>query len=510
MAFTPNIPGSSTAGAALPGLAINALGTVGGDVASQGLVRTIYDYNPYAILTYVMKRHDGYVSDFRLLLKSWGMTRGVDAPTTGHYEEDWQFDPVKINAVITPAGGAGQNAVLELHSDMMYNASQTANGVAVLSSRIEAGKIIEFGLNVKAIVVSKNTTTNPHRITVRPLSTTGNLATVGVLTGGASYAVHTNAHAEGTALPKGNIPRITKYTNTFQIVKVGGGVTGSELTNKLFVDFQSTEFNGTIFGKISDNMMVEFERDCGGALLFGSAIDNVTTFVDSVGLDLPVAGTEGAIDFARLYGHTPTYTIGSYAMVDFDAVARIYRMEQVAARTLLCLQGFDLFAEVENLLYSENVENRAPMLMKTFASQTQTPEEYSTPFEDASFSFYVGFKAVHKSGYTWAFKSMTEFNDARGTALSTYNYTNRQIIAPIGYRPDSKTGKPAFLFGYEYKSLNGYSREVNIGRFGGVGPGGNIAMVPCTSPTDYLYAGMLSEIAFHGACPNQIVYQIPV
>lgn len=498
-------PGDATAS---QGLYPSNVGTVGSHIASEQIVSTLYNYNPFAIIRTVFQRHQNKISDFRFLLKAFGMTRAVDAPTTGHYEEDWLVNTLKLGTTHTATSGAGTSVIIGLHADSMYDASQTASSSAVKSSAVEVGHILQFADGVKGRVISKNTGTDPHRITIRPLKTTDEIASP---TSGDEVAIVTNAFAEGTGIPNGWMPRISQYTNTFQIVKEGGGTTGSNLSNQLFVEFTDAG-DGSLWGKININMMARFERWVNGALLFGSQIDNIQTFVSDLGIDADVKGTEGFDDFTATYGHTLQYTVGAFSLADFDACGKVMQQERIGTRNLMTLDGYDIFTETENLLSDALRYDITPFLMKNAATQAGVPEADWQPFENQDFEFYVGFKGLHKNGFSYGFKQVNEFNDVTGLGNSAYNYSQRRIVAPIlGTSRDTKTGKNGFMWGYEYKALNGYSREEAFGQLAGIGVAGvgPYRFLPAVSVNDYMQAGILAEIGFHGACPNQVFRIIP-
>jgi hypothetical protein len=509
IAGTPAGFNAATGSNALPGAINSPMSGTGGAVGSQAAVKTIYDYNPYSILTQVFQRHDNmrhsYV--FRFLLEAMGMSRGVNAPVTGHYEEDRQEQVLKLNAVITPAAGAGLTAVVELHTDNMYAWSGvTANSAAIQASAVRINDVLLLGNGVRAIVTAKNTATNPHRLTIKPLKAAQNLATVGVLTTNVGYMIFTNAWGEGSGLPESRLPRIFKYTNTFQIIKDGYGATGTSATDRLFAEFVNTDDN-TIVGVMKRDTMFRFERFVSNALLFGDTIDNHTVFNSNLGVDTPVGGTEGALAFVTGYGHIPTYTLGSYGIADFDVLARILTQEQSSSANVFQMMGFNVFQVIENALYTINAGATQPLFLKQFSMDLGVDVASWQPFEDANFQLYVGFKSVHKSGYNFGFKLMPEFTDVTLGGSSAYNYTNTVVSMPTGTTKNTE-GKSVMTWGYEYKQEGSYSRRAVFGQFAGVGSN-TFSNIVASGPNDLLNAGILAEVAFHGACPNLGIIQTP-
>ncbi len=500
----------ATGSNALPGALNSPMSGTGGAIGGQAAVKTIYDYNPYSILSQVFQRHDNprhsYV--FRFLLEAMGMSRGVNAPVTGHYEEDRAEQVLKFNAIITAAVGAGATAIVELHADNMYSwTGVTANSAAIQASAVRVNDIILLGNGVRAIVTLKNTATNPHRLTIKPLKAAQNLATAGVITTNTSYMIFTNAWGEGSALPESRLPRIFKYTNVFQIIKEGYGATGTSATDRLFAEFVNTEDN-TIVGVMKRDTMFRFERSVSNALLFGDVIDNHTVFNATLGYDTPVGGTEGALSFVTSFGHIPTYTLGSYTLADFDVLARILTQEQSSSANVFQMMGFNVFQIIENALYNINAGATQPLFLKQFSADLGVDVASWQPFEDANFSLYVGFKAVHKSGYNFGFKLMPEFTDPTLGGSSAYAYTNTVVSMPTGTRKNTE-GKAVMQWGYEYKQEGSYSRRAAFGTYAGVGAN-NFMNIQASGPNDLMNAGMLAEVTFHGACPNLGIIQTPV
>lgn len=511
MPYTPTIAGAehanAGAAAALTGLYPSNVGSVGSSYVSETFTGTLYDFDPYAIMTLIHERHMR-VSDFRFILKALGMSRGVKAPTTGHYERDWHYNAIKLGTTITASAGAGTSVVIALHADAMFAGGMSASASTVKNSDIKVGDILEFADGIQGYVSAKNTSTDPHRITVAPLDSTTEIASP---TSGDLVAIVTNAFTEGSGLPQGRFPRISLYTNVFHIVKASAGVTGSNLTNSLFVQFPGTPAGSSIWNVVTEDMMAEFERVANGALLFGQLTDNVEIFNSNLEIDVPLKTTQGMLSWATDFGHTQLYTVGSYSLADFDAIGRTMTQERCPDRTFMTLDGYEIFIETENLLKDELGSDITPFLMKQIGMANGMPMDNFQPFENSDFDFYVGFKGVRKGGYQFAFKQLHEFSDVQGVGATGYNQPHWRVCVPIGStRTNKADGSKGFAWGYEYKELNGYNREVVFGNIAGIGVAGTNGFVPQpVHANDYMQNGIVGEIAFHGACPNQSYIQKP-
>lgn len=511
MPFTPAAPGlvhPPAANQAMTGLNPANVGSTGGQIATQKTVSTLYDYSPFAIWRNVIERHER-IPDFRIMLAALGFSEGAEAPTIGHYERDWHNNTIKFGSIVTASTGPGTNVVVALDASVMFNASATVNGVAQSSSDVREGDLILLANGSMARVHLKDTSFTPHRLTLRPLQTTQDLATTVVA--GTDYFVATNAFAEGTGLPTGRIPRLYKYTNTFQIVKEGFGATGSEASNRLFVNFTGGADGDTILGVLSSDAVRDFERKAGNALLFSNTSNNVTIFNPNVGFDVPVNTTEGLLPWAVGNGHQSIITIATYSLDDFYAAARIHSSEGTGTSEYLCLDGFDMYVATEKLLLNQIGDDLTPLYLNQKFGAPSVAGEGMQPFNAGDFSFSAGFRAARVAGDTYLFKRLHQFSSFTEGGNPTYNYNSWRVIMPLGMTKDRKTNKPTFMIGYRYKATGGYSREVQVGEYGGIGTNGIPVVRPLgpVNDIDMVRAGMLTEIGFHGTTPNNVIVQKP-
>lgn len=505
MAFTPSIVSDP---AALGPLSTTP-GSVGGNFLTQKYIVTQYDYNPFAILNYVIQRHQNKFSDFRMLLKMFGFTRGVDAPVTGHYEQDWWQHAIKVAAVTQASTGVGTTVIFTLHADSMYAPGMTVSGSAKQASEVRVGDIIEFGSHKNARVMQVNTSVSPHAISVKPDAA---VDLAGAILANTAYMKVTSAFAEASDLPTGLTPRVFKYTNKFQIVKDAQYTSGSELTNRTFVNFtQLGQGNGPLFAELAPQAMTRFEQNINGALLFGQDLTGLTELNTPAGYDVDIRTTEGILRFGLTAGHDNTYTPGSLGFTGFNTIGKLYYQERAGVSALMPIMGYDLFAEIQLLLQTQLANDQHVFLMKELAARNpEVTSDDLQPFSNKDYDFYVGFKALHYNGMTYYFKLLHEFNSAHGGGLATYDYPKWAVFLPMGMTRDIRSGKDGFMAGYEYKELGGYSRENIVGQYGGVGVAGSGGYMPMpVHGGDWGAAGMVSEIAFHGACPNQVVVLHP-
>lgn len=478
---------------------------VGGDVQSQQVITTYDIYAPNELIQ-VFERHD-HQPGLRLMLKAMGFSRGTFKPTVGHWEYTWRENLFHLGSVVTPAVGAGDSATVAISADAMYDASQTANGSAVKASYPIVGEIIYLPDGTAARIESKDTTTDPHQFVITPIQATMDISSNLIVD--EKYSMPTNAWGESTGLPTGRTPRVVKYQNDFQIIKEVAGVSGSELTNKAY-------FNplpgrpGSFYLKTEQDMLWRFEGKCNGALLLGQLSDNITEFSSELGIDVPVNTTEGVYHFVEDNGNTEIYTPGSMALDDFDAVSATFETERIGTRYVVGWMGYSVYNEIENLILESLNNDTAALLTKDLLNYDEgvMPYDGFQPREPQDFAMKIAFRALQKGRFTYGFKMLHEFNYAKGVGSSDYDFTQRAIFTPIGFTKDPIEGGRGCFIGYEFKALDGYSRETVPAQI--VGAGANATyQVLVSDQFDRRKTAMVSEISFHGACPNQCVIMKP-
>jgi hypothetical protein len=500
MGYTP------TLGTRPEDLGVNQFSPTGG-AGSQTEYNTVYD-RPIPEMTTVFTRHVGYFG-FSTMLKSMGFSRGKATPTTGHYEQPWQEDLFTVNAIITAAAGAGNDIVVEITAGSMYDTSQTVNGVATQTSYPIVTDVIECYDGVQARITAKNTAVTPHRFTLTPLKAADNLDTSVLVA--EPYHIVTNLHGEGTGLPATRAPRVIKWDNTFGIVKSAFKSSGTEWTNLVY--FEPTPgATDSVNVMVEKNTLYHFERGRDGLLLFGQQADNITEFASELGVDVAISGSEGFVPFAKTNGTIDTYTLGSYGLADLDSAGNILEDERATqSNDLMCWDGTDITTETENAFQQVLVNNLVPFVNKMIPGYAQySAEQFASKDEAIDWQLNLGFTAARKRGFNFIFKKLPVFSDIRRAGAAGYKYKNTRIICPLDSVTNRATNEDTPMVGYEYKSLNGYSREMVLGELAGVGVA-NTGRFPWQAVNQYdvHQMGLVCEIAGHWACGNKIVYQEP-
>lgn len=483
----------------------NAYSNVGGGVANQAAISQYEAYKPNELVQ-LFERH-GHGPSFRMMLRACGFTRGSINPTVGHYEAPWKKSLVTFDLIVNPSAGAGTSVTVRLAASNMFDTQLTVGGVAAQGSYPVKGQHVRFKDGVTARIDQKITTGAQHQLVLTPLDTTVDLA-ASVLVD-EPYFLSTNSHAEGSDLPPGRVPRVFKYTNDFQIVKESWGSTGSDLTNLIYWDVLPG-MQGPMYMRVQYDALYRFEEQFDGALIWGEQINNVTEFVPFLGHDVPVSGTEGLIRFGLTNGNNDTYTTGAYALDDFTDLARYYKRERIGTKDLCCLQGMEIQNEVQNVLSGELSGDLAALMTKKLLYGPDIFGDGVERKDPNDFALNYGFRAIKRDNFTFFFYSNDVFDESIGAGAAGYDHPGWQLVVPVGYSEDKKNKTTMPTMGYEYKELNGYSREQVIGSFAGVGVAGTTAFTGRASmASDAMQSGVVSEIAYHGTCGNHVSIQRP-
>ena len=247
-------------------------------------------------------------------------------------------------------------------------------------------------------------------------------------------------------------------------------------------------------------------------LVFGQAINNVTVFNPELQHDVAVSGTEGLKEFGVTNGFTNPYVVGAYGLSDFDEVALYYELERIGTNRIMALEGIALYQETENALQTLLNADISAQLTEDYlfydgVMDVNDEFQWKSP-RDLSIS--IGFKGIHKSGYDFGLFKNHVFNDKVGAGAAGYSYRNWSMMFPVGMLMNKNSGTEQPTVGYEYKALNGYSREMVIADISGIGVAGTGGYRPvAVNQFDIHKTGMVSEIATHNTCGNHIVIQRP-
>ena len=483
----------------------------GGNQLTAQEFYNVYD-RPPAEMTALFARHGANVP-FSVWLRGLGFSRGSDTPTTGHYELSWNVATITVNDIITASAGAGNAMVIELTAATdMYDAGATSGGSSIQASYPVKGDVFEHPDGTQIWVVSKDKTVNPHRLTIKPLDDSVDLDAV-IMDNDELISLH-NLWGEGDGLPEGRVPRIMKYTNTFALTKHAVHITGTELSNAVYHETSVGDPGSarqSIYQLLKMEDLERFERSRGYGLLLGKQTSGLSQLVTETNLDTDIPGTEGLVPFGLTYGFNDTYTVGSYAVTDFDTIAdRVMDQRSLSTGQMYTLDGRDITFETENVMNTYFQNDLTPFINNIMDNTGGSLQGFQEILDQADGTVGLGYSVIRKGGIVFHMKKLDEFSDAKGGGHDDFEYKNYRVALPLGFTTDLKTDVARPMMGYEYKASGPYSREYVWGEIAGAGAGGNNSPFGQASHQyDNLTRFMISEYAGHWAVGNAIVVQSP-
>lgn len=474
------------------------------------------DYaRPLPELTDLFMRHMSYLG-FRMYLKTLGFTKGVSTQTVGHYEQPWNDQTFTVGSIITPSAGVGTGVVIALDTTDMYAAGATVSSSARKTSRPRVYDVVVLADGTNAQITAKTVSTDPHRITITPLSPSVDL--VDKIVAGESYFISHNLFPEGSGLPETVATRTFRYTNTFATIKEAVKITGTELTNSIYHEQPGGVAPGkSIVHSLDFSAVERFENAIGNLYLHGQQATNLSAVMTQFNnIDTTISGTEGFVEFAQTAGNDVDYTTGAFETADLQALADVYYNNRASlSGNILGFVGKELGDDIENAYttiidaggYTQNMDRIVVDEMKPMLSAAMSN---NMDYKSGDLTIAFGYRAIRTSNMTFHLKNLGEFADAQNAGGSIYQHRKWGIWAPYSFYTDKNGGGQMGSIGYHYKSLDGYSRDVRMGKFGGAGTAGEGSQYGApVHEYDYGQSFMIHEGAFHIACGNAVTMMKP-
>lgn len=477
----------------------NLINTGNADVL---LTQTDFLRNNPQMLNEFFNTYVGY-TPFAAKLRALGMAKSmaVQQPITEHYFQGREKHSFTIGAIITAAVNPGDPIVIGVHANDMRSIVGD-DGVTRRFSRPRKGEKIIFADRKVYKITAKDKTTNPHRLTIKPVSTTtGTLAGVTVA---AKAVILAPTGAEATGQPESLENTYGKYQNRFTIVKETSLTSGTAMTTTSPLKGINGQ-PGYWYLKDIEAADARHEKNKSKILLFDQLGNgNVQDYSPDFDDNFPDSGTEGFLQAATTMGQSFTYPdIDSYDMDEFDDVAAYYRSQMIASNDVMVWQGYTVGSKVENLL----VDFLADKSFTNYVTNSFMKNTLSS-FQDEGYSaddmfVSLGFRGLRKNNTNFLFGYLNELNDSEAGAALGYDYW--QFFMPFGLTRDAKTKAALPYIGYEYRGQDngGYSRENEIWKTGGAG------QIQKTDQYDVMRSFLRSEILLHVANGDLIIVNKP-
>ena len=268
-------------------------------------------------------------------------------------------------------------------------------------------------------------------------------------------AIIGNVHAQGTDQPsKFYQPDVRRFSNPYMITKETYQVNGSQATNIGWVNVGNGDYRWYVKGEMDTRKRFMNQREM--MLLFGQTPRdiNADSHTPAAGGDITIdggkiAGSEGYFQALNRRGITATVSggaQGSFAdMSDIDGIILELDKEGSPAE----------YAMYVNRGVSLDIDD---MLAQGIATQVTAglPGQFGAFNNDADMAVKLGFKSFTRGGYTFHKHDWKLLNDPTLGAISDV----KGAMVPLANVVDAKSGTKAPALQMNYKSTNGYDRDV--------------------------------------------------
>jgi hypothetical protein len=425
-----------------------------------------------------------------VLLDLMGQKGIVSGAENGHYEASRRSNLVKFGGYIS-GGAAGQPAVYTISPDSVFTFTPPGSSNAVAGCTIAEGDEIELKVagRPKVRVQNIDFSFTPARVTLAP--GVGGTSILTSLVVGENYAITGNAFADATGIPAAKAERIFKYSNTFQLVKHSAATSGRGAATQPYFNALGGQ-ETPMFERALKLALANHEEEVAKVFYTGKQITNITSPANNfVNYSMPVTGTEGLIPYMENYAQQDTYPIGFYTIENLLDVTSYLEGERPHSRNYMVIQGFQAGAETWRGISD---------FAQGFSASGL--EVITTSGETISLQNINTVSNMPGTKFSFAFYTEELFSDSKGLGAAGYPYKNLNLFLPMGQTTDAVTTNPTSMVGYDVMGFAGYVRENVIQKLDGSG-----YTNMTTLANDFHQSWIMSDIAGHFACANQMVIQ---
>lgn len=404
-----------------------------------------YDLNMRKFYPEMVARYGDQGAEFIGMMMALGWESTIDVATLEHFEDDWIWTSFKVDA--HAAGSTGANVTLTINSD-----SIDADGTFYPAVK----DVIEFpnkdtnGDPIQGYILSSTSTT----ITLRPLKTTWAIPAVSA---GQTLIVVTNGNSEGSGQPDPKRRGAYLYTNKFAIGKASVEGTGSEMTDKAWIDEYAGKKVGSYFD-VATSLDLDYRmaQNIQGWFLGGQEIDNTVLDPDN---NKPVKWTQGL--FPRMNEVAIQHPYIDFDVTDFDEIERGLSKVYAGVFTAF-MPAIELDIAVENALKSYMDYNNNSYLVKAANDELFSGDE--------GLAMSVKFSYVEKARRKFAIKRFSTLHNPQTYGADGYDYPTRGVMFPLRSKNTVtlRNGQRAQIptMRVVYKALGSYSRKMEVFKTG--------------------------------------------
>jgi hypothetical protein len=464
-------------GHAEAGVALATTGAVTG-IYNESYVSS-YDLNLRKIYPEMVQRYGDQGAEFIGMMMAMGWESTTDVPTLEHFEDDWIWDSFKVEG--NTAGAAGASKTLTISSDSI---DAQGNFYPAPKDIVEFPNKDSVGNPIQAYITSVTSTT----ITLKPLKAAWSIPAV---SSNQTLIIITNGNSEGSGQPDPKARGAYLYTNKFAIGKASVEGTGSQMTDKSWVD----EYDGKKIGSYFDvatqiDLDYRMMQNIQGWVLGGQEPDNTILDPDN---SKAIKWTKGL--FPTMNDVSIQHPYVDFDVTDFDEIERGLSKVYAGQYTAF-MPGIELDIAVENALKS----------YLNYDNQYLTKQANQQLFGgDEGLAVSVGYSYIEKAKRKFAIKRFSTLHNPKTYGADGYDYTTKGVMFPLKNKNQVmlRGGKSAIMptMRVVYKALGSYSRKMEVFKTGSA----DASRWGVTNDVDNRLFHQRCEFGFEVFAANQLV-----
>lgn len=349
-----------------------------------------------------------------------GAEKSVSAIEYNHFEEERIYPKIKAT---TAGAGAGASATFTLDAAATLSISDGQSPyVGTTSSQIVTPRVqdiimikpasgtVSASTYIRALVTSVNKSAGTF--VAYPTDGTDSIPAIAAAE---EIIIIGNAHGEGSGQPESRQGRVSKYTNSLQIVKETFKQTGTEKSLVTWAKLPGKGKSGYVwYLKGESDTYKNFMSQKELSLMLNEQLTN-TTLADQYAAN-PLTMTEGLIPWVLNNGNQANYASATgFSKQDAETLAKTLDKNKGSKVNMMAV-GMDLSINIDNTLADNSVNGGIVYGGYSF------DEAAARAFEFKSFS--VG-------GYRFDKKTFDVFNDLQTLGAAGYEFPSEGIVIPM-------------------------------------------------------------------------------
>lgn len=454
-----------------------------GDYAPSTLDLTL---NQPELYSKIIRQHSSQYRDtFGYDFRKMGLEMPLEADYGTLFLEGWVHENFVVAAGGVAASQAGGTQVIPLDA--------TSIDTNRFYPKVSHVIVYPTATNQKAVIESIDLTAGT--VTARA----GFGVTLPLLAGGETIAIISSQFGEGTTQPEPSKKLYEQIHYQTQIIKDEIGITGSQLTNKAWVDISEYggqyKFYNVALGDLDVRMDILEEGAYldGDGLTYtptpGTILTNVTTTSQQ---------TKGLLTWGKERGENAPVDPAAVDKQDMRDMADYFYSQGDRSKVLFGWAGLEMGRGIADWIDALVVAAGAtdPTSSMTEVMGMYGVDSAAIEARAASFSKYRQYRDFDRD---FVFRPVESFSDPKGLGADGYTYTEKSAWFPMCNIKDGKTGNVCPNVAIRYKAMDGYSRRRELVELYGAGNDPRK-----TTQYDLNQTGMRAEVAMQVMNPTLI------